>query len=137
MIFIGDDIIKRLQDNLTFPKVTVKNFYSVSKVVPPMVTVYERPGQGVIFPDGMPRIVRNAFQIEIYCKQHTIDGFLMTANQSVETLLLQVAEIMETVFGLTQVGEVEISPYVSDPTVMRGIVRYRGDIDVKTKFIYR
>lgn len=137
MILIGDQIIKTLQEKLTFPKVTVKDFYAVSKVTPPMVTVNELPGEGVLFPDGQPKIVRNSFQIEVYCKQCTVKNTLMTAIAASKTLMVEVDKILNNVFGLTQVGDIPFSPYASDQNIMRGVARYRGDIDTRTEIIYR
>lgn len=137
MILIGDQIIKTLQEKLTFPKVTVKDFYAVSKVTPPMVTVNELPGEGVLFPDGQPKIVRNSFQFEVYCKQQTINGTSMTAIAAAKALMLELDKILNQTFGLTQVGDVPFSPYASDQNIMRGVARYRGDIDTRTEIIYR
>lgn len=137
MILIGNQIIKTLQEELTFPKASVKDFYAVSKVTPPMVTVNELPGEGVLFPDGQPKIVRNSFQIEVYCKQQTIDGAHVTAIAAAKSLMLQVDKILNESYGLTQVGDVPFSPYASDQNIMRGVARYRGDIDTRTEIIYR
>lgn len=137
MILIGDQIITRLQSDLTFPKVIVKDFYSISMVAPPMVTLNEMPGEGVLFPDGQPKIVRNSFQIEVYCKQQMANGIAMTAIAAAKALMLEVDAFLNSTFGLSQVGDVPFSPYVSDQTIMRGVARYRGDIDTRTEMIYR
>lgn len=137
MILIGSQIIARLQAELTFPKVTVKDFYSVTRISPPLVTVDEMPGEGVLFPDGQPRIVRNSFQIEVYCKQQSVDGAGLTAIHAAKMLMAQTDSLLNTDFGLTQIGDIVFSPYVSDQTVIRGVARYRGDIDTKTEIIYR
>lgn len=134
MILIGDQVIQVLQEQLTFPKVTVKDFYAVSKVTPPMVTLNELPGEGILFPDGQPQIVRNSFQIEVYCKQQ---GTVRTAIAAAKTLMMEVDVVLNTLFGLTQVGDVPFTPYASDQNIMRGVARYRGDIDVGTQIIYR
>lgn len=137
MILIGEQIIKALQENLMVPKVTVKDFYAVSKVTPPMVTLNELPGEGILFPDGQPKIVRNSFQIEVYCRQQTIDGTQVTAISAAKSLMLKVDKILNESYGLTQVGDVSFSPYASDQNIIRGVARYRGDIDIRNEIIYR
>lgn len=137
MILIGDQIIKVLQEKLTFPRVAVKDFYAVSKVTPPMVTVNELPGEGVLFPDGQPKIVRNSFQFEVYCKQQTINSAPMTAIAAAKALMLELDATLNQTFGLTQVGDISFLPYASDQNIVRGVARYRGDIDTRTEIIYR
>ena len=137
MILIGNQIIEKLQETLTFPKVTVKDFYSISKVTPPMVTLNEMPNSGVIYPDGMPKIVSNSFQIEVYCKAQKIEQKQVSAIEASKLLTQEVDNILNSFFGLTQVGEINFSPYVSDQTVMRAVARYRGYIDIRTEIIYR
>lgn len=137
MIYIGDQLISRLKADIQFPNLSVRDFYSVSKVSPNLVTVDEMPGEGVIYPDGMPKIVRNSYQIEIYCKQQTIDGRIVPAVEAARMLLARVDDVLIHVFGLTQVGTAVFSPYVQDTTMIRGVVRYRGDIDTRTEIIYR
>ena len=137
MILIGDQIISKLQQLLTFPNVTVKDFYTISKINPPMVTVDEYPGEGILFPDGQPKIVRNTYQVEFYCKAQSIDGKPTPAISCAKKLASESDKILNQVFGLTQVGDAVFSPYVQDQTVIRGVVRYRGDIDTRTEIIYR
>lgn len=137
MILIGEQILNRLKTAITFPKLSVKDFYSVSKVAAPLITVNEIPGAGVLFPDGQPKIVRNSFQFEIYGKAQTVNGTPMTAIAIAQSLMLQMDEILNKEFGLTQVGDVSFAPYASDQTIMRGVTRYRGDIDTRTEIIYR
>lgn len=137
MIYIGDQIIAALRERLEYPQVIVKDFYSVAKVSPPMVTLNEMPGPGLLFPDGQPRIVRNSFQIEIYCSAGRVDGKAVTAIQAAKALMQQVDHILNSVYGLTQVGDMIFSPYITDQTIMRGVARYRGDIDTLTEIIYR
>lgn len=137
MIFIGDQIIAKLQGEVDFPNLTVRDFYSVSRIVPNLVTVNEMPGEGVLFPDGMPKIVRNSFQIEVYCKQQSLDGRVRTAGEAARMLFSRVDDILIHLFGLTQVGTTVFSPYTQDTTIIRGMARYRGDIDTRTEIIYR
>lgn len=136
MILIGDEIIKVLQEKLTFPKVSVRDFYAVSKVAPPMVTINELPGEGVLFPDGQPKIVRNSFQVEVYCKQAS-GPQVMTAIAAAKALMLEVDAVLNSEFGLTQVGDAPFAPYMADESIIRGVARYRGDIDTRTQIIYR
>lgn len=137
MIFIGDQIIESLKENVAFPGVSVKDYYAVSGLTPPLITVNELPGIPIRFFDGQPYIVRNSFQIETYGKAQNVDGEAVPAVEVSKTLMEQTDRILNKVFGLTQVGDATFSPLPSDPTVIRGVVRYRGDIDTKTEIIYR
>lgn len=137
MILISDQIISKLQESITFPNVTVKDFYSISKVSPPMVTVDETPGEAVLFPDGKPKIVRNSYQIEVYCKAQSVEGKPASAISCAKQIAIEVDNILNQSFGLTQVGDASFAPYIQDQTVMRCIIRYRGDIDTRTEYIYR
>lgn len=137
MIFIGDQIIESLKENIDFPGVSVKDYYAVSKLTTPLITVNELPGIPTHFFDGQPYIVRNSYQFETYGKAQTVFGKPVTAVEVAKQLMEQTDSVLNEVFGLTQVGDATFSPLPSDPTVIRGVVRYRGDIDVKTETIYR
>jgi len=137
MIFVAKEIVKVLSENLTFPGVSVQEFYKVISLKPPLVTVNELPGKGVYFPDGQPRFVQNTYQIEAYCKQYLGQAGNVTKLEAAQELLKELDIIIQEKFGLTQVGDVDLKPYINDPTIMRGVVRYRGIIDTKTEFIYR
>ena len=137
MIFIGEQIIESLKENIDFPGVSVKDYYAVSGLTTPLITVNELPGTPTHFFDGQPYIVRNSYQIETYGKAQPVDGKAIPAVLVAKKLMEQTDKVLNEVFGLTQVGDATFSPLPSDPTVIRGVVRYRGDIDVKTETIYR
>lgn len=137
MIFIGEQIIESLNENITFPGVSVKDYYTVSKLTTPLITVNEMPGIPIRFFDGQPYVVRNSYQFETYGKAQMLDGNPVSAVEVAKQLMEQTDLILNTVFGLTQVGDATFAPLPSDPTVIRGVVRYRGDIDTITETIYR
>lgn len=137
MIFIWKQVVEKLQSGLTFPKVAVKEFYSATQVVTPMVTVSESAGTPTSYPDGKPANPQNIFQIEVYCKQQAVNGKTLTAIQAANELCMEVNEILTSHFGLTQAGNTEFLPYESDQTVIRGVTRYYGIINEGTEIIYR
>ena len=137
MIFIGDQIIEYLKQNIDFPAVSVKDYYAVSDLTTPLVTVNEMPGVPTHFFDGQPYVVRNSYQLETYGKAQTVNGKVLPAVQVAKQLMEQVDELLNTKFGLTQIGDASFAPLPSDPTVIRGVVRYRADIEVKSETIYR
>ncbi len=137
MIFIADQIIERLTSDLTFPSVTVKEAYNTSTVTAPMITIDERPGAPYALPDGKPTYQNLYYQIEVYTKALTLDWQVLSKSDANKVLLVQVANVLESVFGLTQAGEVTIAAYANDTNVARGVVRYRCIIDQTTETIYR
>ena len=137
MILIGDQIISYLKENLTFPVEDVRDFYSISKVSPPLVTLNEMPGEGYLFPDGKPKIVTNTYQMEVYCKSMILMGQAVPAITACKMLMEESCQLLEDYFGLTQVGDASFQPYIQDDSILRGIVRFRGRIDKKTEIIYR
>lgn len=137
MILIGNQLIASLKENLTFPGVDVRDFYSVAKISPPLVTLNEQPGEGYLFPDGKPRIVTNTYQVETYCRAMKLEGKTLPGVEACKQLMVEVCQHLEDQYGLTQVGDASFQPYVQDGTILRGIVRFRGRIDKRTEIIYQ
>lgn len=137
MIFIGEQMIVYLQSSLTFPNVKVKDFYSVSTVTPPLVTLDERPGAPLLLPDGQPRLVQNTYQVEVYTKPVSIDGTVYGKMDAARKLMAETAAFLNDKYGLTQSGDAIFNTYANDPNVGRGVARFRGVIDTKTEIIYR
>lgn len=135
MIHIGSDILEALK-KVDHPNLKVSDAYDVTAMTPPLITLYEQPGPGVLYPDGKPRIVRNLFQLEVYCKQGRFDGAVKSASFCARRLMEKAAAVMEG-FGLTQQGEMAFAPYINDTTVIRGVARYSGVIDTGTEIVYR
>ena len=135
MIQIGNDLVEALK-KVNVPGLKVCDAYDVTAMTPPLITLYEQPGPGVLYPDGKPVIVRNLFQLEVYCRQGRIDGAVRSAGACARLLMEKAAAVMEG-FGLTQQGEMAFAPYINDTTIMRGVARYTGVIDTKTEIIYR
>lgn len=137
MIFIGDQIIAAWQAvSFSIPGVTVKDFYDISKLTPPLLALDERPGNEGVYLGNQPTVMTNIFTLEAYGKQMLVGGKPVTAKMVATTILLEADKLLNEQYGLTMTGSLDIAPY-SDPSVCRVVARYVAYIDTRTNLIYR
>lgn len=133
MYFLIEEMIETLKSDPSMAGIKVAETYAVSEMKVPMVTMSEEPGQGYMYPDGKPRVIRSLYQLETYSKQ----GGGKTALQNARELMDRATTIINKRYGLTQFGQARFAPYMEDPSVIRGVVLYYAVIDTETDFIYR
>lgn len=133
MYFLISELINVLKESPVLEGVKVAEAYDVTEVNAPMVSLSESPGNGALFPNGNPRLIRSYYQLEVYARQK--NG--KTALENARTLMSNVDEILTRQYGFTQTGESTFAPYVEDRTVIRGVVRYYALIDTKENIIYQ
>lgn len=133
MYFLIEEMIETLKSDASMAGVKVDETYSVAQMRVPMVTISEEPGDGYLFPDGNPRVIRSLYQLETYTKQ----GNGKTALQNARELMNRATSIINARYGLTQNGTARFAPYMEDESVIRGVVTYYAVIDTETDIIYR
>lgn len=134
MILIGEEIITALKTE--FPSINVSEAYSVSAPKCPQITFSEIPSNAGVYLDGNPRVVRNIFTIEVYCKDMTVAGKPTRKRDAAMDLILQVDKFLNKQYGLTMTGNVNAAPY-ADQTVFRAVANYTAYIDTRTNLVYR
>lgn len=136
MILIGQEIIDTLKA-VTYPlPVTVRDFYSVDKITTPLITVDELPSNEGVYLDNQPAIVTNIYTIEVYAKQKTVDGALMSSKSLALSIMQTADRALSEVYGLTMTGQIAIAPY-EDQSICRVVARYVAYIDTRNDTILR
>lgn len=115
----------------------VRDFYSTEKPTFDMLTVQEFPSNTGIMVDNQPRVVENYYEFEIYCKNKVVDNVVVTANNRITDLVVELDLILNTKYGMTLIGEPVIEPHPNDNTIMRCITRYSAFIDKVSLNLYR
>lgn len=133
MYFLINELVNALKESPLLEGVKAAEAYDVAGIDTPMVSLSESPGNGVLFPNGVQRIIRSHYQLEVYTRQK--DG--VTALENARRLMSNADEVLTGRYGLTQMGEPVFAPYMQDRTVIRGVVRYYALIDTKENIIYR
>ena len=137
MIQIGADLIATLSAaTYTVSGVTVKDFYSVSSIVCPQLTLDELPGNDGIYLDNQPVIVHNVFTMEAYAKNMMVSGKPVTKKAAAMLMITEADKVLNEQFGLTMQGEITIAPY-TDSTISRAVARYIAYIDTRNNTILR
>jgi hypothetical protein len=137
MIQIGSDLLAALSANTyTVSGVTAKDFYSVSAIVCPQLTLDELPGNDGVYLENQPTIVRNVFTLEAYAKNMMVAGKPMTKKASAMLMITEADKVLTEQFGLTMQGEITIAPY-TDATIIRAVARYIAYIDTRNNTILR
>jgi len=137
MIQIGADLIDALSAAVyTLPKVTVKDFYAVTSILCPQLTLDELPGNDGIYLGNQPAIVHNVFTLEAYAKNMMVNGSAMTKKAAALLLISEADKVLNERFGLTMQGEITIAPY-TDATICRAVARYIAYIDTRNNTILR
>lgn len=130
MILFADEIIETLK-GVSYPlPVAVRDFYSASKIAPPLITVDELPSNEGVYLHNQPAIVTNVFTIEVYAAAKTIDGIAYNQKQLAMEIALIADKALNETYGLTMTGRIAIAPY-SDPSVCRAVMRYAAYIDTR------
>ena len=133
MYFLINELVNALKESPLLEGVKAAEAYDVSGIDTPMVSLSESPGNGVLFPNGVPRVIRSYYQLEVYARQKDV----VTALENARRLMSNADEVLTGRYGLTQMGEPVFAPYMQDRTVIRGVVRYYALIDTKENIIYR
>lgn len=130
MIFIAEQIIETLKEGEYPLPVTVRDFYSVEQVSPPLITVDELPGNDGVYLHNQPGIVRNVFTVEVYASARTINGVVYNQKRLALEIAIAADKLLNEVYGLTMKGNIQVAPY-SSPNVCRAVIRYEAYIDTR------
>lgn len=136
MILIGQEIIDTLKAVVYPVPVTVRDFYSADKIATPLLTVDELPGNEGVYLDNQPAIVTNTYTIEVYAKQKTVGGVLMSSKALALSIILAADKALNEVYGLTMTGQIAIAPY-ENQDICRVVARYVAYIDTRNDTILR
>lgn len=130
MTFFEDEIIETLSSAAYPLPVTVRDFYSASKISPPLITVDELPSNDGVYLHNQPAIVTNIFTIEVYAAAKTVNGRVYNQKQLAMEIANVADDALNTAYGLTMTGAISIAPY-ADQSVCRLVMRYVAYIDTR------
>lgn len=137
VVTILDEIIEKLKSHIfSIPVKDVRDPYSSKTPVYPMIVVEETRN----IPDSQlhGELIRTKldYKFEIYGRDTTSDGEVISKRQVVTSIFKELDEIMRETYGM----KVNVSPTIlaaTDKTVVRHITTYSGIIDNKTMIIYQ
>lgn len=138
MVSILDEIMEKLKNStFTVSFKDIREPYSTKQPVYPMITVEEitnTPQQQI---NG--KIIRTNlhYRFEIYGRDISHEGQLISKRKLVTTLGNELDTIMRETYGMKMIGTYQILPYASDNSILRYIVTYGGIIDNETMIIYQ
>jgi DhnA family fructose-bisphosphate aldolase class Ia len=76
------------------------------------------------------------YDIEIYCKQMTIDGVVTPAKKVARILAEEIDAVITSTLGLVRTLSPADAPYEVDTSVSRKILTYEGILDLTNDYIY-
>lgn len=138
MVSILDEIMEKIKNStFTVSFKDIREPYSTKQPVYPMITVEEitnTPQQQI---NG--KIIRTNlhYRFEIYGRDISHEGQLISKRKLVTTLGNELDTIMRETYGMKMIGTYQILPYASDNSILRYIVTYGGIIDNETMIIYQ
>lgn len=138
MVSILDEIMEKIKNStFTVSFKDIREPYSTKQPVYPMITVEEitnTPQQQI---NG--KIIRTNlhYRFEIYGRDISHEGQLISKRKLVTTLGNELDTIMRETYGMKMIGTYQILPYTSDNSILRYIVTYGGIIDNETMIIYQ
>lgn len=132
-----EDFIEMLKSSLSFPNVSVKDFYMVSTPSCPLVTVDEILSNDGIYISNQPRVIPVNLTIEVYCKQMKLYGKTVTGNYACRILASEIDGLMNNKCTFSLMGDAYFSPYQNDQSITRGVMRYTGFYDKINDKFYR
>lgn len=138
-----EDIVGAIQDTTTFsvtiPTDNISESYPVYQpdFSQPYIIVHEIVNQAdMLTYTHKEEYSIVTYDIEIYCKQMTIDGVVTPAKKVARILAEEIDTVITSTLGLVRTMSPADAPYEVDTSVSRKILTYEGILDLTNDYIY-